>query len=528
MSEAIRSYRPSARTGYSVPVSRGGLARWLVLLFLIAGMAWLYWTTRDTWPMERLVPRDQTFHLRAQHVLASREKAADSPLWNVGLLPEKYRDIPGWLRNNFGLPDWVLNNLVPDVCYVSGKDLSEFTDLLVVTRMSRIGCLLERYHGFVDGIEDEYAGGLFLRKMTDIDAYYAVRGRTLVFSPSRAALIEALTLGESGAVETLEGAIAVEGGDVQGRIQFAGDDPLGLYFERTEFGLNFAPTSIHFSSQILVRPAWRAQLDALASGAGKALSVPAKGCIVLAGDLNTPLPAVWSAVDGLSGGALSGSMRDWIAVGAPDHRMDALSTAYLEGLRASLGTAFALQCVSFDSNGIVPLPELELYLETRGALAGAALDQVPVLEKGNAPVDWAPCLEPETGIVRFPIGWGSIVEPALLPDAGGLRIALHPEHLRHLLAAPAPVEPTAESGHLFLRVRPADTLALVREGGAVYAGAGLVRGQTAESFDASMLQLQDGMRQVVEVRATAEYDAGAVRLDIVVELEPVDASAAPQ
>jgi len=120
------------------------MVRKLIAAGLLLLLIWLFWTTRDNWPMERLVPEDQTFHLRAQHLLVTRQKAADSAFWSLGMLPEQYQAIPQWLSSDFGLPEWVLNNLVSDVCYVSGTDLNKFSDLLVVTRMSRIGCLLER------------------------------------------------------------------------------------------------------------------------------------------------------------------------------------------------------------------------------------------------------------------------------------------------------------------------------------------------------------------------------------------------
>lgn len=522
MSDALRNYRPASKSTYGVPFSGMHFIRWVVLLAIGTAVVWLYWATRDTFPMERLMPRDQTYHLRAEHVLTSRQRAADLTLWNVGLLPEQYQDIPVWLRSTFGLPEWVLNNLVSDVCYVSGKDLDGFSDLLVVTRMSRIGCLLERYHGFMDGIEREYAGGLNLRKLIEIDAYYAVRGRTLVFSRSRAALVDALTLRETDAVEALDDMIPVEGGDVQGRVLFDGDDPLGRYIAQSEFGLSFAPTAIQFSSRSRVRPEWVPQLNDIAPpGSGQTLAVPAQGGVVLAGDMNASLPVVWETVDAMSDGGLSDFAAHWTALVATDSATDTSSVALLEILRANLGSAFAMRWNAIDVNGIIPLPELQLYLETAGDAAVAALDNVPPLPPGEAPSDWTPYADAETAFVHCPIGWGSIIEPSLIPVDRGVLAVLHPTHLRRLLATGAVNEMTAESGHLFLRIRPEEALELLREGGGVLAASGVIPGQTPETFASSMDEAVLGTRQIREIRLTAAYEAGVVRVDLVIELDTV-------
>lgn len=526
MSETIRSYSQPSRASYGTSVSGGrGLGRRIVAIALVAGLVWLLWTTRDTWPMERLVPRDQTFHLRADQLLATRERAANSPVWDLGLLPESYRDTRAWLQSDFELPPWVLNNLSTGICYVSGRDLENFSDLLVVTRMSRIGCLLERYYGIADNVEEELAGGLRLQRIGDSGAYYAVRGRTLLFSRSREALIRALTLREDEAVQTLEDTVAPMAGDIQGRIDFAGGGAEGGFLTQSDFGLRFAPESITFTARGTVAPAWQTELDRLLPRrAGSRVDVPVAGSLVIAGDFATPVPALWKSADELSGGALA---RFWAGTPwalAPESPESGW-TALMAGLNAQSGSAFSLRWTGFDANGVVPLPEIELYLETRGGDLKPMLDAIPALPAGQPPVDFAPYRDIERGIVRCPIGWGGVVEPALAAESGGVRVALLPIHLEHILALDRSREPGPEGAQLVARMRPLELLELLHEGGKPYVRAGLLPGHTPESFESAMSAAIAGARQVSEVRASAGYAAGELTIEAEIRLVPEGAQA---
>ena len=501
-----------------MPVSSSGTFRKLIVAGLLLFLIWLFWTTRDNWPMERLVPREQTFHLRAEHLLVTRQKAAASPFWSLGLLPRQYQDIPKWLGSDFGLPEWVLNNLVSDVCYVSGTDLGKFSDLLVVTRMSRIGCLLERYYGIADNIEEEYAGGLELRRMGDLGAYYAVRGRTLVFSPSREALINALTLHEDDGVEALEETVAPMAGDLQGRVNFNEDEPLGKYFVQSDFGLRFDVDAVKFSSRSTLSPAWKAQLDQLAAGQRSSdLMVPTEGSLVIAGDLNTPLPRLWTSLDEISGGTLTNYWNGLPGVSGAGMPGSAWAVL-LDGMKSGIGSAFSLRWTGFDYNGIVPFPEIEMFLQTKPGFAAKLTEAVPVLPAGQVPTDFMPYRIAESGVVRCPAGWGNVLEPNVFPEASGLRITLHPQHMQHALAMDQTREAAPGEGDLFMRIRPVELLELIREGGMPYVHAGLLRGYTPESFEAAMGQALAGSRQFSEVRVTAAYDDGAITLDAVVLL----------
>ena len=64
MSDVIRSYSSSGRGTYEAAPMRGRWFRRLLAAVIFAGAIWLYWTTRDTYPIERLVPVIRHFIFR--------------------------------------------------------------------------------------------------------------------------------------------------------------------------------------------------------------------------------------------------------------------------------------------------------------------------------------------------------------------------------------------------------------------------------------------------------------------------------
>jgi len=519
MSDAIRNYRPPKRTYYEGPSRAVGGLRWILLPLAIIAMGWLAWTTRDSYPVERVIPRDQSFHLQVSDLLSTRMDIARSAIWETGLVPENYAAIPEWLGNSYGYPDWILNNLISDACYVSGTDLMGFGDLLVVTRMSRIGTLLERCHGFMDGIEGEWAGGLKLRKITGMEFYYAVRGRTLVFSPSRDAIVRALTLRESDAIDSLETAGLDVSGDLRGRMVFSANDPLGRYFDRSDCHLAVGPTAISFSSRSALKADWRAPLDALGlTGSPGNLSVNRQGGLAVAGNFGAPLDEVWRALDEMSGKALAEFAAGWGALdqlSAPDR--EAL-TALLSGLSGNLGTAFALRTIGFDADGMAPMPVFDLSLEPAGAMGQAMADLVSPLAPGLLPEAGKPYTAGEDGVIRFPLGWGDVVEPSAYWEGPRLHAALHPSHIAELRAAPGEMVPAPGNGHIYLRIRPGELADSFREGALLYAGEGMLRGHSPDSLRQSLERAEAISGRVPEIGVMLAYVNGELAVDIQIQL----------
>ena len=160
-----------------------------LLLLLLAGAA--YWISRDTHPLHSLIPSQQKYSVVLRDILKNRAELAESAVWDT-LPPESGSGkITQALRGELGLPEWMARNIIVDDCYISGNDLRDFSDVLCVTKMTRIGTLVEQLHWVTSRIRRDTAGGLGLRHVPNAGMFYAVRGRILLISPSRDALVNA-------------------------------------------------------------------------------------------------------------------------------------------------------------------------------------------------------------------------------------------------------------------------------------------------------------------------------------------------
>ncbi|MCC6142493.1 MAG: hypothetical protein IT368_01680, partial [Candidatus Hydrogenedentes bacterium] len=220
MSEAPRIYSG----GLGKRRRRGQAGIWIrrgLLAAIVLSVVWFFWSTRDSYSMEELIPADAQYRVYINGLVPKREEIVASPVWALAPEESVLGRLQAQLAANLGFPEWILNNLVYGLCQFSGRDTDAFSDMIFVTRMSRIGCVIERFRSFALDVEDDLAGGLELRRIREPELYYAVRGRVLVLSPSRKAVIDAVTLLPDEALpeSALEtAALAVEEADVYGNV----------------------------------------------------------------------------------------------------------------------------------------------------------------------------------------------------------------------------------------------------------------------------------------------------------------------
>ncbi|HNR30818.1 MAG TPA: hypothetical protein PKI11_08000, partial [Candidatus Hydrogenedentes bacterium] len=270
MSDVERIYVPPTRPGSFRfrRFRRGGFRRKggcfgsLLLGTLAVLLVWALWATRDSYSMHELIPDGQHYQVFVGGLLNKRESIAASPAWALAPRGSAIAELPELLRRNFGMPDWLLNNLVYDGCHVSGHDAARFDDVLFVTRMSRVGCLAEKFHRFV-GVAGDFTGGLRLRFFAPANLYYAVRGRVLVASPSRNAVIRAVTLRREDALPQdvlAKGLEEAGGADVYGRFAFEETEAAGEVFADARVMLRFEETGMSAMLHGALRPPWRERL----------------------------------------------------------------------------------------------------------------------------------------------------------------------------------------------------------------------------------------------------------------------------
>lgn len=484
----------------------------------VAGL-WFLWTTRASYPMERLVPSDQKFHVFFSGLLAKRETIANSQAWSLAPEGGMAAKLPELLRHSFGMPDWVINNVAYGDCHVSGRDVARFGDLLFVTQMSRLGCLAERFHRFV-GVRDDHAGGLALRFVPDASVYYAVRGRVLVASPSREAVVRALTLrGEDALSEDdLARGLAEAGhADVYGRFFLAPEDPLGAVFSQVRMQMHFEESGVHAALRAVLGEPWRARLaGVLGKAMPTGLLAPPPGLLEISGNFgNTLGELAHGLARGLDeSGRADELLTEWAGGGG------AVPGAILGVLLENTGPGWRLCWRGVDADEMVPVPEVLGTFDVAGFSVPDLFGLLPAPPENTFVWDSFPRRDEEKGLIYVPAIGGPSLTPAAAAYGSALLLSSSRSVAEEVLGnAPAPVE-VPEKGNLFVHLRPSNACKAIAEAGAVFAGNGLLRGYTADAFRNAAAGWQSTADRVSEMTMLGAHEDGEVSLSLRVSMAP--------
>ncbi|MCX5769341.1 MAG: hypothetical protein NTZ09_03585 [Candidatus Hydrogenedentes bacterium] len=515
MSDTVRIYG-GMKHGARKPRGRRYAGK-LVLAALLIAAGWVYWTTRDTHPVQSLIPANRAYHVVAKDVFAKRARLAESQIWKA--LPPQLgaADVPAKLSQDIGVPQWILNNLVPDACYVMGNDMKRFGDVLVVTRMTRVGALLENLRGFFPAIEEDFAGGLNLRKMGGV--YYGVRGRVLLLSTSRPGLIEALTLLPDKALSADaldEMTQSLGDSDIYGRFQLAADDPLGDVIDRGTFSLRIDKTAATVACQSALRPAWREKMAGLLDGVTpRTLESPPDGVLRVSLDLGKPVESLWKCA-GTAFGKQAEMDQLWAKWSAsPEEGESSLSSTVVSLLRG-LGPGMRFSLVGVDLNEIVPAPEVAATLEADPVKVLEAFKGLPAPPEGSQP--WETYLRyDEAGqVVRLPLIGGPSLEPTAGVKGNAVVMSSSRTVAESMLADPATADPPKlpKPANLYAALKPHDCGKAAFDVAMMLAEAGLLRGYSPETLQAKYGPWLESAAGVKEVSALAGYDSGNVTVEL--------------
>jgi hypothetical protein len=489
----------------------------MVLYFFLA-MAlcgiWMLYATRDAVPMAQLIPRGQAYEVFVPDMLRGRVLFAASPIWNVVDERSPLAALPQQLSDNFGLPEWVLNNTLHGLTHFSGNDAAAFSDVLCVTRMSRIGTLFEKLHMFASGVEDDWAGGLALRALPDLGVFYAVRGRVLVISPSRDALIHALTLDGASALTREELAASASAGQkdeaVFARLDASLAPQLGEGVERLEAGLQLFADGVRVRLSLGLSPALRMALaPVLRSGeSAPALPLPAEGPLVLACNLGAPLPEAWLALR---------AAFPWLSQGTGQGTEPVVPEALRPLLDAAWGATGNQVWVSWrgvDPLAMFPAPALVAGIAAETAGLQPLLSALPPYPVPAEGFDWYPRMDAESGVAHIEFAGGPSLSPSLILDGDRVVLSTSRAALGSLMETGFPSGTLPQKGLAYAHLRPeaavADAVAIGRE----FAAMGGVRGYNKETFEEAALVWQARARQVSDVGLLLQAHETGVRLDL--------------
>ena len=418
--DVLRHYQRGAQggRGLSWRRKRRPFVRYSLLLLFVGLPLTALWLTRDSWDMGLLIPKDQHYALLFPDLIEGRKIIARSPLWQA-LPPElDARKFQEMLQQDFGLPEWLINNVAVGAVHVSGRDMTTFKDALVVTRMTRLGALLQRFSGWSDSVEPDFAGGLELRHITEAGLWLAVRGRVMLASRDRDALIKALVLSEGEALgaEVLEETLGSASGEMlQARVK-----PESLEWAAAQ--VNAAGLQCWLSDDAAravltcrLSDALRQQLEPLLSKARPvALQAPLPGALRISADFGMPAAQAWQAI-AQSFGA------NFDAAAAAESLMakeaQPIAGAALRGAVESLGNQWSLSYRGVNPMAFAPMPRFAALLSADAEFTRDLVRNFPPLPEGIGTWESIPRPSADGTYVELPLIGGMICIPCWRPMA---------------------------------------------------------------------------------------------------------------
>ncbi|MBX7256887.1 MAG: hypothetical protein K1Y02_11045 [Candidatus Hydrogenedentes bacterium] len=481
---------------------RGSLAALAIIIAVV-----LLWITRDSFDITRCMPAGQRFSLVLADPVNNRNRIVQSRVWNS--VPPSFGLAKAIepIQRNAGPPEWVLNNLIRGQLYLLGNDISSFSDVIGLTKMSRIGSLIERLHWFMPGIESDYAGGLRLRKMTQSGMYYAVRGRILLFSPSRDELIRALTLTKEAAIDesTLSDLTRSGTEDLRGVVLLHPDDPLGSTFQSLAFAMRIDESSAHTKFRGIFNAAARERFANLVQGVSpRTLTAPPEGIVQVSLDFGKPLKEVWiEAGHAFDSPFFNASKWQTWEETKPGETpgLPQLATA----LFGPMGPGIRLSCVGIDSNEMMPAPLLAATLDAQVAALPELFKAIPPPPPGTMPWDMYPRVDSATNVVRLPLLGGPSIEPTVAVYGDDVLVSSSRTVAESLLKNPATAAPLPEKGNVYARITPRPCVEQLVEAGRQFLAFNGLRGYTNESFEQAAAEWTASAAGVQEITALASF-----------------------
>ena len=513
MSETIRSYTTGAGSRRR---RRRPVFRYVVMALLFGSLLWAWMVTRNTHDAGDLVPAGQRYELFVSDLLGGREAIAGSSLWDIAPESIAAPELRDNLRNDFGIPSWVLNNYTLGPFHISGNSLPGFDDALVVSRITRVGCIIERFRGWSDAIVDDHAGGLVLRHVPAAGFYYAIRGRILAASRSRDTLIRALTLlpDEALGQQRIDEAAAARRDEIaHARVLCEGWPAAAEHFEAAEARVWLAGSESRLWIAGRLTDSARAAWAPLLTDARPArLAAAAPGPLQLSVNLGMPVPQFAGAVARMYGIAYFDPQDPLAALFPAAAR--SFAAAAVEDLSAHLGSSWSLTWRGINALEMAPLPIVAAVFEAEAAWAAEWVQAVPAPPEPVQPWESWPRPADDPARVYIPAVAGPDLEPTLAPYGAGLLLASsHPDALEILSGAPAPAW-REEQGNLLLQLEPEPVFLDLMAAGRELARAGLIRGMDETAFDA-FAEGWGGLASRIElVHVFAQHEDGVITLDL--------------
>ncbi len=528
MSETLRTFEFDStrrrRTGRGT--RRGCTARILAVLILIAAV-YVFWTTRDTCPIARLTPEDRQFRAFIHEPLQRKGRIASSAVWSVFPASSKLAELPHRLEKGTRMPGWMERHFVGPFVLITGNDVDQFSDVLILTRMTRIGCLLERLSAFADQVEKDAAGGLELRHLPDYEIYYAVRGRILALSPSRNALIRAVTLRAEDTPDPrlLDKAIEEAGPeDISGTIRFAderspdygceeADVPGGRVLRSVAFALRIEPGGIELKTRAALKPEFKERVQQLFSGVEpRELNETKAGIATVTAHFDKSIRELWTTCGELldNRASMDSMWQRWLTPPDKPDPGDMLA-CFLTTILGPMGPEVTLTWYGVDLNEMFPMPRLAAVLQSPANVGATVFESLPPVPEDALPWETFPRYDVEARRARLPMIGGPAIEPTACfvsdcmvagTGTGAVREAIDIARNKR--------RPKAGTGNIYCHVHPGPCVQAVYDTAMLMADNGLLKGHTRDSVAELWQPWLDRADRIEEMTLVLGYDSGEI------------------
>jgi hypothetical protein len=478
-----------------------------IVRVLLAGAVffgvWAFWISRDTHPVAEFVPTSRHIEAILPHAAVARVRVAASHVWD-GVPQAVVASAPEAIADRRGLPDWIVGNLIGGSAVVVADDVASWSDAVFISRMTRAGCVIERALRWRPANHSEWAGGLRLRYWKPGRLFYAVRGRTLLASPSRDALVAALTLAPERRVppKTVAEALSDSGSeDARGTWTLPLDSAAGRVFEEIRFSVRVDRDEATVKLRAHFRPPLAEALEPYWGGMRPSVLLPAfEGPLAISADFGGNVEQTWRALAEIVDVPWL-TAAQWEAWRREDDGRSA--AALLTGLLGPMGPSARLTWQRMDMDEMSPTPIFT------GSLAGRREDAAALLESLPKPDSAARAaarvtFDGATGRLEAPLMSG----PAMGPLGQWVGDTLY--FSTDAAAAPAFIESGRERtraidkpANVYLRVDPSACVRLLVQAGRDLAASGLLRGQTPESFEKDAAVWRERAEALESVEGTA-------------------------
>jgi len=496
----------------------------MVLAFL-AVVAYEVWNTADKHPIEEFMPDTCAYRIVVNDILERRIKLAESQVWESLPFLVDLSWVPQQLETSLEMPQWIANNIMQGSCWMTGNDLSSFDDMVMVTKMSRIGAILDDLYWIMPQFDSVTVDGYRIRELKGEDLFFAVRGRTLVASHSSAALVRVLKYQNERRADqesSIAGLFEAGAEDLRGIVMLGQwqDNPFGTIFDTLSFAIRVEPSEAVLRYRGTLSPQWEQRLSKVLYGmTEQELYAPAEGIARLSANFCKPVRQVWSSVgDILDEPELTESLwNKWETV--PEGERPGLPQM-LTRLLGPMGPGLCLTWVDVDPNEVIPVPRVIGTFDADYITVPEVFQDFWTLPEGVATWENYPRYDAETQRVFMPMAGGASLEPTAAEIGDKLVLSSSRDLVEDVIARQPVTQQLGVKGNLYFECAPQACAQAAFAVGRPLARLNGIKGYTPESYEELAQQWEQKTEGLQKVAVLAGYEQGQVKGEINITCTP--------